>query len=148
MKETFCLMIGAIGAGIASLFGGWDSALVTLIIFMGVDFATGLITGAMGKSKHSKSGKLSSKAGWYGLVKKCSILMLIIVAVRLDILMGTNYVRDAVCIGFCVNELLSIVENTSLILKKVNELHPLHMAKDAVNRNDFQFHIGKQRKQR
>ena len=60
MKETFCLMIGAIGAGIASLFGGWDSALVTLIIFMGVDFATGLITGAMGKSKHSKSGKLSN----------------------------------------------------------------------------------------
>ncbi|HBB71944.1 MAG TPA: holin [Ruminococcus sp.] len=115
MKETFCLMIGAIGAGIASLFGGWDSALVTLIIFMGVDFATGLITGAMGKSKHSKSGKLSSKAGWYGLAKKCSILMLIIVAVRLDILMGTNYVRDAVCIGFCVNELLSIVENTSLM---------------------------------
>lgn len=115
MKETFCLMIGAIGAGIASLFGGWDSALVTLIIFMGVDFATGLITGAMGKSKHSKSGKLSSKAGWYGLVKKCSILMLIIVAVRLDILMDTNYVRDAVCIGFCVNELLSIVENTSLM---------------------------------
>lgn len=115
MKETFCLMIGTIGAGIASLFGGWDSALVTLIIFMGVDFATGLITGAMGKSKHSKSGKLSSKAGWYGLAKKCSILMLIIMAVRLDILMGTNYVRDAVCIGFCVNELLSIVENTSLM---------------------------------
>ena len=115
MKETICLVIGAIGAGIASLFGGWDSALVTLIIFMGVDFATGLITGAMGKSKHSKSGKLNSKAGWYGLAKKCSILMLIIVAVRLDILLNTNYVRDAVCIGFCVNELLSIVENTSLM---------------------------------
>ncbi len=115
MKETICLVIGAIGAGIASLFGGWDSALVTLIIFMGVDFATGLITGAMGKSKHSKSGKLNSKAGWYGLAKKCSILMLIIVAVRLDILLNTNYVQDAVCIGFCVNELLSIVENTSLM---------------------------------
>ena len=46
---------------------------------------------------------------------KGSILMLIIVAVRLDILLNTNYVRDAVCIGFCVNELLSIVENTSLM---------------------------------
>ena len=78
-------------------------------------YITGLITGAMGKSKHSKSGKLNSKAGWYGLAKKCSILMLIIVAVRLDILLNTNYVRDAVCIGFCVNELLSIVENTSLM---------------------------------
>ena len=79
------------------------------------DFATGMITGAMGKSKHSKTGKLNSKAGWYGLAKKDSILMLIIVAVRLDILLNTSYVRDAVCIAFCVNELLSIVENTSLM---------------------------------
>jgi len=83
MKGSICTVIGAIGGGIAALFGGWDSALVTLIIFMGIDFATGMITGAMGKSKHSKTGKLNSKAGWYGLAKKCSILMLIIVAVRL-----------------------------------------------------------------
>ena len=115
MKGSICTVIGAIGGGIAALFGGWDSALVTLIIFMGIDFATGMITGAMGKSEHSKTGKLNSKAGWYGLAKKCSILMLIIVAVRLDILLNTNYVRDAVCIAFCVNELLSIVENTSLM---------------------------------
>lgn len=115
MKETICTVIGMIGGFIAALFGGWDSALVTLIIFMAIDFATGMITGAMGKSKHSTSGKLSSRAGWYGLAKKCCILMLIIVAVRLDILLGTTYVRDAVCIGFCVNELLSIVENTSLM---------------------------------
>ena len=113
MKGSICTVIGAIGGGIAALFGGWDSALVTLIIFMGIDFATGMITGAMGKSKHSKTGKLNSKAGWYGLAKKGSILMLIIVAVRLDILLNTNYVRDAVCIAFCVNELLSIIENTS-----------------------------------
>jgi len=32
-----------------------------------------------------------------------------------DILIGTTYVRDATCIGFCLNELLSIVENTSLM---------------------------------
>ena len=115
MKGSICTVIGAIGGGIAVLFGGWDSALVTLLIFMGIDFATGMINGAMGKSKHSKSGKLSSKAGWYGLAKKGSVLMLIVVAVRLDIMLNTTYVRDAVCIGFCVNELLSIVENTSLM---------------------------------
>lgn len=115
MKETICLTIGAIGGFIASLFGGWDSALATLIIFMAIDFATGMITAAMGKSKHTDTGKLSSKAGWLGLAKKCSILMLIIVAVRLDILLNTNYVRDAVCIGFCANEVLSIIENTSLM---------------------------------
>ena len=115
MKETICLTIGAIGGFIASLFGGWDSALATLIIFMAIDFSTGMITAAMGRSKHTDTGKLSSKAGWLGLAKKCSILMLIIVAVRLDILLNTNYVRDAVCIGFCANEVLSIIENTSLM---------------------------------
>ena len=115
MKDYICTTAGVIGGGIAALFGGWDSAFVTLLIFMAVDFATGLITGAMGRSKHSKSGKLNSRAGWFGLAKKCSILLLIIVAVRLDILLGTTYVRDAVSIGFCVNELLSIVENTSLM---------------------------------
>ena len=115
MKETICLVIGAIGGFIASLFGGWDSALVTLIIFMAIDFSTGMITAAMGRSKHTDSGRLSSKAGWIGLAKKCCILMLIIVAVRLDILLNTNYVRDAVCIGFCTNEVLSIIENTSLM---------------------------------
>ena len=69
----------------------------------------------MGNSEHNKSGKLNSRAGRYRLAKKGSIIMLIIVAVRLVILLNTNYMSDAVCIAFCVNELLSIVENTSLI---------------------------------
>ena len=97
------------------LFGGWDSAFITLLIFMGIDFATGFITAGMGKSKHSDSGGLSSKAGWFGLAKKVCTLMLIVVAVRIDVLLGTTYIRDAVCISFCLNELLSIVENTSLM---------------------------------
>ena len=115
MKGSICTVIGAIGGGIAALFGGWDSALMTLIIFMGIDFATGMITGAMGKSKHSSSGSLSSKAGWIGLAKKFCILLMVVVGVRIDILVGTNYIRDTVCISFCLNELLSIVENTTLM---------------------------------
>lgn len=115
MKEWICMIAGIVGGFITTLLGGWDSALVTLIVFMGVDFFTGVVTAAMGKSKHTNSGGLSSKAGWYGLAKKVCTLLLIAVAVRMDILLNTNYVRDAVCIAFCVNELLSIVENTSLM---------------------------------
>ena len=115
MKELVCTIAGMVGGFLSSLFGGWDSALVTLLIFMGIDFATGFITAAMGRSKHSKNGGLSSKAGWFGLAKKVCTLLLIVVAVRIDILIGTNYIRDAVCISFCLNELLSIVENTSLM---------------------------------
>lgn len=113
MKENICTIIGVIGGFFAALLGGWDSALTTLVIFMTIDFATGLIAAAMGKSKHSKSGRLSSRAGWVGLAKKVCTLLMIVVAVRIDLLVGTTYVRDATCIGFCVNELLSIIENTS-----------------------------------
>ena len=115
MKDEISTIAGLIGGFIATLLGGWDSALITLVIFMTIDFTTGLIAAALGKSKHSWTGRLSSKAGWYGLAKKFCTLLIIVVAVRIDILIGTTYVRDATCIGFCVNELLSIVENTSLM---------------------------------
>ena len=49
---------------------------------------------------------------------------MVVVAVRMDIMIGTTYIRDATCIGFCVNELLSIIENTSLMgaIKKAIEV--------------------------
>ena len=42
MKDTFCMAVGALGAAIASLYGGWDAALQTLILFMAVDYVTGI----------------------------------------------------------------------------------------------------------
>ena len=114
MKDTICVAVGLVGGFFTAIFGGWDSALVTLVVFMAIDFFTGIITAMMKKSKHTESGGLSSKTGWFGLAKKVCTLMLIVVAVRMDILLNTNYIRDAVCISFCLNELLSIVENTSL----------------------------------
>ena len=115
MKETFCLIAGVVGGFIAALLGGWDSALATLVVFMGIDFVTGLVTAVMGKSKHSRSGALNSKAGWIGLAKKFCILLMVVVGVRIDILLGTTYIRDTVCISFCLNELLSIIENATLM---------------------------------
>ena len=41
--------------------------------------------------------------------------MLVLVSARLDLTLGTSYIRDAVCIGFMVNELLSIIENAGLL---------------------------------
>ena len=98
MKDTICLIAGIVGGFIATLLGGWDSALATLVVFMGIDFVTGIVTAAMSKSKHSESGTLNSTAGWVGLAKKFCILLMVIVGVRIDILIGTNYIRDAVCI--------------------------------------------------
>ena len=48
MKETFRLIAGVVGGFIATLLGGWDSALATLVDLMGIDFVTGLVTAVMG----------------------------------------------------------------------------------------------------
>ena len=115
MKEEISTVAGIVGGFFAMLLGGWDSAMIMLVIFMAIDFTTGFIAAMLGRSKHSWTGRLSSKAGWYGLAKKFCTLLIIVVAVRIDLLIGTTYICDATCIGFCVNELLSIVENTSLM---------------------------------
>ena len=109
-------MIGAIGGVIASAFGGWDAALSTLLIFMGIDYVTGLIVaGVFHKSQKSKSGSLESRAGWKGLCRKGVSLLIVLIACRLDILMGTTFIRDGVIIAYIVNEIISIIENAGLM---------------------------------
>jgi toxin secretion/phage lysis holin len=116
MKEGLCTMIGVIGSGIAALFGGWDAALVTLIIFMGIDYFTGLIVaGVFHNSTKTENGALESKAGWKGLCRKGVTLLIVLVACRLDLIMGSTFIRDAVIIAFIANETISIIENAGLM---------------------------------
>ncbi|NLZ90491.1 MAG: phage holin family protein, partial [Clostridiales bacterium] len=83
-------LLGAVGAFISNLFGGWDMALTTLVIFMGIDYLTGLIVaGVFKKSGKSENGALESRAGWKGLCRKGATLLVVLVAVRLDLAMGT-----------------------------------------------------------
>ena len=49
------------------------------------------------------------------MCRKGMMLLIVLVAVRLDLLMGTDYLRDAVCITFVANEALSIIENAGLM---------------------------------
>lgn len=111
-----CTVFGVIGSVIATAFGGWDAGLVTLVIFMTIDYISGLvIAGVFKKSTKTETGALESKAGWKGLCKKCMTLIFVLVAYRLDIVIGTNYIRDAVIIAFIANELISLVENAGLM---------------------------------
>lgn len=108
--------VGVVGGFIAMEFGGWSDALATLMIFMGVDYVTGLIVaGIFKKSKKSESGALESRAGFKGLCRKGVALLIVLVAVRLDIIMHTTYIRDAVVIAFIANESISIIENAGLM---------------------------------
>ena len=116
MKEGICTGIGIVGSVIASLFGGFDAALITLLIFMGIDYVTGLIVaGVFHNSEKTENGSLESRAGWKGLCRKGVTLLIVLVAIRLDVTIGTNYIRDAVCITFIANETISIVENAGLM---------------------------------
>ena len=116
MKEGMCTGIGLIGSLIASAFGGWDSALITLMIFMIIDYVSGLIVaGVFHASLKSETGTLESRAGWKGLCRKGMTLLFVLIAYRLDIAIGVDYIRNAVIIGFMANELISIVENAGLM---------------------------------
>lgn len=116
MKEGIFTGIGVVGGFIASLFGGWDVALVTLIIFMGVDYLTGLIVaGVFHNSEKTETGTLESRAGWKGLCRKGVSLLVVLIACRLDLVIGSNFIRDSVVIAFIANETLSIVENAGLM---------------------------------
>ena len=116
IKAIFCTIFGAIGGMIAHLFGGWTEDMMTLIIFMAIDFILGLIVaGVFHKSNKSQSGALNSHAGWLGLCKKCVVLLFVLVAHRLDMLLGSDYIRTTAIIGFIANEVISIVENAGLM---------------------------------
>ena len=116
MKDTICTVIGLIGGAIAALFGGWDTALQTLVIFMAIDYITGLVVaGVFHASPKTKTGALESKAGWKGLIRKGETLLIVLVACQLDAVIGGSFVRDAAIIGFSANEAISIVENAGLM---------------------------------
>ena len=71
---------------INGLLGGWTEDLATLLIFMGIDFAMGLMIAAIWQqSEKSESGALNSISAWKGLCRKGCSLLVIMVAYRLDV---------------------------------------------------------------
>lgn len=116
MKETLFGILGAVGAAIASYFGGWSTSMTTLLIFMAIDYLTGVIcAGVFNASPKTENGALESRAGFKGLIRKGVILLIILIAARIDLMLGTTYFRDGTCIAFILNELLSIIENAGLM---------------------------------
>lgn len=116
MKQKVCVGMGAVGSAVATLFGGWDAGLATLLIFMGLDYVSGLVVaGVFHKSTKTNTGALESRAGWKGLCRKVMTLIFVLVAYRLDLVIGTNYIRDAVIIAFITNETISLIENAGLM---------------------------------
>ena len=84
--------------------------LIALIIFMALDYITGIMCAILDK-------KLSSRLGFKGAMKKAFILILVGVANVVDVhVVGTgSALRGAVICFYLSNESLSLVENAAYI---------------------------------
>ena len=103
-------MIGFIGGGMAYVLGGWDILLWTLTAFVVLDYVTGLIRAA-------KMKELSSEIGFWGLVRKIMIFVLVIVANLLQQLINESIpLREIVIMFFISNEGISLLENASIFI--------------------------------
>jgi toxin secretion/phage lysis holin len=91
---------------LGNFFGAFDSFLFALIVFMVVDFITGLCKGYITK-------ELSSKVGKEGIVKKAVIFMVIVVAHVIDtyVIQTGAVLRTVVVLFYIAEEGLSIIEN-------------------------------------
>ncbi|MGL5764111.1 MAG: phage holin family protein [Sarcina sp.] len=108
--EKIKIGIAGIGTTFTYLFGGWDTALVVLCVFMCLDYATGVLRGIIAQ-------KVSSQVGFRGIAKKAVIFIILIVAVLLDRLINVDQFifRTLVCYFYIANEGISILENCGAI---------------------------------
>lgn len=99
-------IIATIGTVFTWLFGAWDTALIALIGFMVLDYATGLIKAYVNK-------EVSSDVGLKGIARKSLILIVLMVAVMLDRLLNTGawVFRSLICYFYIANEGISLLEN-------------------------------------
>ena len=116
MKTIILTIAGMIGSLISFLFGGWSAAMTTLFICMAIDYITGFCVAAVfKKSPKSESGALESRAGFKGLLRKGAILLVVLIAHRLDISLDTTFIMDGVITAYILNDTVSIVENVGLM---------------------------------
>lgn len=118
MKKVIEILSAICGA-IASFFTTMPPLVYILIGTMTIDYVTGLICGAMGKSQKTETGYLSSHAALLGLLKKALILLVVLLAALLDMAItkssGVTFeaVMGATCLWFIASEGLSILENVA-----------------------------------
>ena len=102
------MAVAAIGGWLGYFLGGMDGLMIALIVFMALDYITGLMCAMIDK-------KLSSAVGFKGICKKVLILMLVGVAHIVDLhVVGTgDALRSAVVCFYLSNESVSMLENAA-----------------------------------
>ncbi|MDH5092506.1 phage holin family protein [Clostridium perfringens] len=102
--------IVSLGTLFTWIFGAWDIPLITLLVFIFLDYLTGII-------KVCKNKELCSNIGLKGIAKKGLILIVLLVAVMLDRLLGngTWMFRTMIAYFYITNEGISILENCAAL---------------------------------
>ena len=90
------------------LVGGYDTMMITLLLFMIVDYLSGVMCGIVNK-------KLSSEIGFKGIFKKIMIIFLVGITNLLGVSTGVEGLRYIVISFYIANEGISIIENASVL---------------------------------
>lgn len=120
MNRLYRILASLCGA-VISFFTGIPMIMWVLVGVMTLDYATGLICGAAGKSPKTEGGGLSSRTAFTGLMRKCMILGVVLLAVLLDCAVqagaGVSFsaVTGATCLWFIASEGVSILENAAAL---------------------------------
>ena len=118
MKRLTEALAAALGA-VISFFAGLPPILWILLAVITLDYITGIICGAMGKSPKTENGGLSSKEAFQGLLRKALILFVVLLAALLDraVSMSADIefaaVSGATCLWFIASEGMSVLENAA-----------------------------------
>ena len=121
MGKKITEALAAAGGAIVSFFVQMPPLVWILIAVMTIDFITGLICGAMGKSNKTENGYIASNQAFIGLMKKALILLVVLLAALLDKAVATgagiafDAVMGATCLWFIASEGFSILENVALM---------------------------------
>ena len=103
-KIMFMVMIGFI----ENQIGGFDKLIGSLLLFMVMDYITGIMKAIINKN-------VSSEVGFKGIFKKILILFMIALANKIDILLDNVGIRYIAVSFYLINEGISIIENASII---------------------------------
>ncbi|WP_066675406.1 phage holin family protein [Clostridium septicum] len=124
------VIVTVLGAFVGGLIGGLDSLAYALVLFVAVDYITGIMAGIVEK-------KISSEVGFKGIFRKVVIFILVSIAHIIDskILGNGSAIRTAVIFFYISNEGISILENSARIglpipQKLMEVLHQLNREDD------------------
>lgn len=115
--EHITRALATVGGFVAGLYGGWTGTMTVLVIFMLADYFLGCACALTGKSDKTEGGHFLSSVAFVGLLKKATIMLVVLLAVQLDKAVGgTNVMfQSAATFFYIANEGISIIENCGLL---------------------------------